>query len=214
VTVNGDSPVVGLDIDGTLGDYHRHFLAFATGWLGKTMPAPEDINPGLPLHRYMRVSKARYRECKLAYRQGGMKRSMPAYPGARELTQHVRKKGAAVWICTTRPYLRLDNIDPDTRAWLRRNGIQYDGVLFGERKYAELARIVTPARVLLVVDDLVECILAAQRAGIAYGLLRDQPYNRYYKERCNPMCERVHSMRQIQQVFDNRLVLWNRSHHG
>jgi hypothetical protein len=82
--------VVGLDIDGTIGDYHGHFLTFAAAWLGKAMPAPADINPGLPLHRHMRVSKERYRQVKLAYRQGGLKRSMPVYPGARELTVHVR----------------------------------------------------------------------------------------------------------------------------
>lgn len=171
-------PVVALDIDGTLGDYHGHFLRFAEQWCGKAMPKAED-NPGLPLYSFMKVSKATYRACKLAYRQGGMKRSMPVYEGASELTRYIRRLGAEVWICTTRPYLRLDNIDPDTRHWLRRNRIQYDGVLFGEKKYRDLAEI-AGQRVLVVADDLPEMVDAAyQHLPWASILMRDQPYNRH-----------------------------------
>jgi len=174
-------PIVALDIDGTLGDWHRHFLTFAAQWTGRPMPAPEDINPGLPLHRHMGMSKATYRQCKLAFRQGGLKRSMPVYDGARELTVRLRKAGAEVYICTTRPYLRLDNIDPDTRHWLRRNGIQYDGVLFGEHKYRDLAKFVGADRIVAVLDDLPEmCEQAAQVIGErASVLLRSQPYNQH-----------------------------------
>jgi phosphoglycolate phosphatase-like HAD superfamily hydrolase len=174
---NGKRPVVGLDIDGTLGDYHGHFLKFAEGWIGKKMPRPDEINPGLPLHKFMAVSKQTYRQCKLAYRQGGLKRSMPAYDGARELTVAIRKTGAEVWIATTRPYLRLDNIDPDTRHWLRRNGIQYDAVLWGEHKYRDLVRQAGVERVVCVMDDLRELTTQATRLGMD-AILRDQPYNR------------------------------------
>lgn len=172
-------PVVALDIDGTLGDYHGHFLRFASAWVGKPMPLPDEINPGLPLHKHMRISKETYRACKLAYRQGGMKRSMPVYPGASELTKAIRKAGAEVWITTTRPYLRLDNIDPDTRHWLRRNGIQYDAVIYGEHKYRDLVRNVGANRVILVVDDLPEMIEQAM-GRLLPSVLRDQPYNRHY----------------------------------
>lgn len=172
-------PVIGLDIDGTLGDYHGHFLRFAEGWFGRRLPSPEETNPGLPLHRFMKVTKRDYRECKLAYRQGGLKRTMPAYPGAAALTNYVRILGAEVWICTTRPWQRLDNIDPDTREWLRRNKIEYDYVLYGEDKYEELERQVGKDRVIAVVDDLPEMILEAARLELGPRYLRDQPYNRH-----------------------------------
>ena len=174
-------PVVALDIDGTLGDYHGHFTRFAEQWTGRPMPDPAAINPGLPLHRHLGMAKSTYRACKLAYRQGGMKRSMPVYPGAADMIREFRKAGADVWICTTRPYLRLDNIDPDTRHWLRRNHIQYDGVLFGERKYRDLARIVGADRVVAVLDDLVDMVEQADRLGMP-AYLRDQPYNRYTED--------------------------------
>lgn len=171
-------PVVALDIDGTLGDYHSHFINFARGWTGRDLPSPESINPGIPLHRHLGMSKATYRQCKLAYRQGGMKRSMPAYPLASELTRQLRRNGADVWICTTRPYLRLDTIDPDTRHWLRRNGIQFDGILYGEHKYSDLTKIVGRDRVIGVLDDLPEVLDRARALGLEC-YLRDQPYNRY-----------------------------------
>jgi hypothetical protein len=85
-----------------------------------------------------------------------------------------------VWICTTRPYLRLDNIDPDTREWLRRNKIQHDAVLWGSNKYRELVRIAGRERVVAVLDDLPEMAEQAASVGIAPVYLRDQPYNRHY----------------------------------
>lgn len=154
---NGATPVVGIDVDGTLGRYHEHFLTFARGWLGVRgyWPGPmvtrnERTTTGEPipwtddgyfgecsLAEYMGISKATYRKCKLAYRRGGLKRSMPPYPGARDLMVGLRKR-AWVVVCTTRPYLHLDNIEPDTVEWLRRNMIPYDGILMGEHKYRNL----------------------------------------------------------------------------
>lgn len=179
-----NAPIVALDIDGTLGDYHGHFTRFAEQWTGRNLPDPEENTSGIPFHKHLGISKATYRQCKLAYRQGGMKRSMPVYPGASDLTKYIRSCGVQVWICTTRPYLRLDNIDPDTRHWLRRGegpgkSIQYDAVLFGEHKYRDLWSI-AGNRVLFVVDDLPPMLVQAKDAGDYYTVLRDQPYNRHW----------------------------------
>jgi hypothetical protein len=123
---------------------------------------------------------------------------MPVYLGASELTQQIRSAGAEVWLCTTRPYLRLDNVDPDTREWLRRNRIQYDALLFDPAhkedgtKYHELARQ-AKERVASVVDDLPEMIEAASEAFPGMGpILRDQPYNRHYENaRRSGSCEEI-----------------------
>jgi hypothetical protein len=195
---NGDGrPVVAIDIDGTLADYHGWFLRFAELYLGKPMPAPGEINPGQPLYRFMGITKAQYREVKLAYRQGGMKRSMPCLDGAAEMVRNIRGrrwwKGAygngieaEVWICTTRPYLRLDNIDPDTREWLRRNDInKYDALLFdptdGDNKYGELRRQ-AGSRVACALEDLPEQAVRALGAGVPFVFVRDQPYNQQYQD--------------------------------
>ena len=198
-------PIVAVDIDGTLGDYHRHFLRFAEGWIGREMPDPSEINPGLPLSRFMGVSKATYRQCKLAYRQGGLKRSMPVYDGASQLSRAIRKAGAELWICTTRPYLRLDNIDPDTRHWLRRNRIQYDAVLWGEHKYRDLVKHVGLNRVVGVIDDLPEMAAQAQSLGIDNVYLRNQPYNVHVE---NVM--RVQNLGQAETALVLDIMAWKR----
>ena len=177
---NGTGPVVAIDIDGTLGDYHGHFLRFAAEWYGRDMPSPTDINPGLPLHKFMRTSKATYRQCKLAYRLGGLERSMPVYEGASDLTALVRQAGAELWLATTRPYLKLDSQSVNTRHWLRRHNIQYDALIFGERKYRDLARIVGVNRIAAVLDDLPELYSQAYSLGIMGTVLRDQPYNKHF----------------------------------
>lgn len=173
------SPVVAIDIDGTLGDYHGWFIQFAEMWVGRKLPSPHEINPGQKLNKHLKMSKSTYRQCKLAYRQGGLKRGMPVYDGARELTVAIRKTGAKVYICTTRPYLRLDNIDPDTRHWLRRNKIQFDGVIWGPNKYRDLVRYIGSDRIVALIDDLPEMLEQARCVGIGNIYMRDQPYNRH-----------------------------------
>lgn len=188
---NGDGkPVVSLDIDGTLGDYHLHFFNFAALYFGPLraakFPDPVTINPGIPLWEHMGLTLREYRDAKLAYRQGGWKRWMPVYPGAAELTRAIRRAGAEVWLCTTRPYLRLDNVDPDTREWLGRGRMEYDALLFDpvnedETKYHELYRQVGD-RIASIVEDLPEMLDAAEYLRIpklTMPILRDQPYNRH-----------------------------------
>ena len=205
---NGEGkPIVALDIDGTLGDYHSNFLEFADRYFASGCGSWMELsrkkdNPGLPLWEWMGISHRDYRDAKLAYRQGGWKRWMPCYEGAAELTEGIRAEGAEVWLCTTRPYLRLDNVDPDTREWLRRGRIQYDALLFDPAheedgtKYHELARQ-AGARVASVVDDLPEMIEAAHDAGLCQfpnlgPILRDQPYNRHYENwRRSMSCEEI-----------------------
>jgi hypothetical protein len=170
------------------------------------MPDPAANTGGVPFYKHLGMSKAQYRKCKLAYRQGGMKRSMPCYPGARDLTIHIRNAGVQVWICTTRPYLRLDNIDPDTRHWLKRNGIQYDGVLFGEHKYRDLVKILGHERIVAVVDDLPEMMDQALDLGLT-ACLRTQPYNHGYSRSGN-WC-RADSMFDIRCHFDKVYPAYN-----
>lgn len=128
---------------------------------------------------------------------------MPCYEGSSDAVRAIRKAGAEVWICTTRPYLRLDNIDPDTRHWLRRNGIQYDGVIFGSTKYNVLRRIVGADRIVAVFDDLPEQYDRARNIGLP-AMLRDQPYNRFRND-----AERVSSSQEIATEAIRRSRQWS-----
>jgi hypothetical protein len=170
-----------MDIDGTIGQYHRHFINFASGYLGRRITLEYDGR--VPLYRWCGVSKERYRRIKLAYRKGSLKRSMPPIEWARAMTIEVSKV-ADIYYCTTRPYLAYDNIDEDTRWWLRHNGMRGKGVLWGEHKYRELARLVGKGRVATVVDDEPTMLEQAQKVFDLYPVMAVRPHNRlaWYKD--------------------------------
>lgn len=174
-------PVFALDIDGTLVQYHRHFLEFASSYFGKPM-MPNGYDSRLPLYRYMGVSKERYRKCKMAYRKGEMKRSVPLlpapYPQADDLTRTLRKWGGEVWLCTTRPYLAYDHVDDATRENMRRHGVQYDHIMWGPNKYRDLRKAVGLQRIVAVLDDVPEMVGQAYGLGMpaAFAL---RPHNRH-----------------------------------
>jgi hypothetical protein len=198
-------PVVALDIDGTLGDYHGHFLRFAESWYGRPMPAASEINPGLPLHRFMRTSKQTYRQCKLAYRQGGLERSMPVYPGAAQLTKSIRRVGAELWLATTRPYLKMDTQSPDTRHWLKINHIQFDHMISGPHKYRDLVKQVDKDRIVCILDDLPEMCEQAGSLGLNV-LMRDQPYNKHVGY------NRIHNLVDAEDCILAWIASWEENH--
>lgn len=155
------TPILAVDLDGTLGDYHNHFTHFAASWLGQHLPLSYDGS--IPFHRYLGLDIDLYRQIKLAYRQGGMKRTMKPLEGAGELVRGASNLGAEIWVTTTRPYMRLDNVDPDTREWLRRYDLPFDHMLYDDDKYEQMAAQVDSERVVAIVDDLPEQIEAAAR---------------------------------------------------
>lgn len=145
-------PILAIDVDGTMGMYHRHFLRFASYYWNRHVPPVYDGS--VPLHTFLGVTKEEYRACKLAYRQGGQKRSMPIHDGAQMLVQRMNAVHVEIWITTTRPYMRLDNVDPDTREWLRRYGLEpYAGLLYDEDKYGRLTELVDKGRIIGVLED-------------------------------------------------------------
>lgn len=159
-------PVIALDIDGTLGDYHEHFLRFAEAYFGLDghwLNYDAHLFPsfGQWWAQAHGLTIEEYRQAKLAYRQGGMKRSMPIFAGAQALAWSIRDAGAELWITTTRPYLSLDSVVPDTMFWLHRHDIEYDYMLFDDDKYAILAHRVDPRRVVAIFDDTPELYDAA-----------------------------------------------------
>lgn len=162
-------PVVGIDIDGTLARYHEHFFNFAAQWLGADPHILNlwlEYNGGLDIATWMDIDKRTYRQIKLAYRQGGMKRCMPIFLFARYFMRELANMGLDVWITTTRPYLQVGNVDDDTREWLRRHELPYDHIIYEDDKYGDLLRQVDKARVLCVLDDQLEDHNRAVELGI------------------------------------------------
>jgi hypothetical protein len=171
-------PVVAHDIDGSFGDFHVHFLAFAESYLGVDplhystdyVAIWNDYDGSIGFKEWFceeyDINSVTWRQIKLAYRQGGMKRTMPCFKASRNIAEYTRSQGAELWITTSRPAYRLDNIDPDTLEWCRRNRIPFDHILFDDDKYDLLAEQVDSERVIAVFDDLGEMYdIAALRFG-------------------------------------------------
>jgi hypothetical protein len=179
-------PVVAIDIDGTLGDYHDHFIDFAVRWLGHGYAKPKGswAYDGSESHRdwftrTMDVDVTTFRAIKLAFRQGGMKRTMPIYRESTPTINYVRELGAEVWLTTTRPWERFDRVDPDTRHWLSEHQIEFDGLIYDDAKMTALAERVDVERVVAVVDDLIEVLEEANQAfPNAVTILRKTIHNR------------------------------------
>lgn len=181
------TPVVAVDLDGTLADFHGHFITFLLAYFDKTaLPMDHDYQGGGPgtfrafCQERFDLTDKDWHDAKLAYRQGGQKRTMPIRDGAEELCDAIHQEGAELWVTTTRPYLSLDTIVPDTVEWLRRHQIEYDGMLFDEFKYVEFARRIDTHRVVAVLDDLQEMCEAAAEImyfGSDVPILVENDYN-------------------------------------
>lgn len=176
-----NAPVIALDIDGTLAQYYTHFQWFAEIYLQKPLNCNFNREFRGEFNEALGLDKETYRKIKLAYRQGGMKRSIKPMEGAGELVRLIRQAGVQVWICTTRPWNRLDNIDPDTTFWLNNTVGRVDGVIYGEDKYRDLIDSVGKDRILGVLDDLPENYLTAKNLGLN-SVLMAGPHNEWFTE--------------------------------
>src|SRR5262245_56185367 len=203
-------PVLAVDIDGTLGDYHAHWFAFAEDWLGEAGHERAQTYQGdISMADHMGIDKRTYRMIKLAYRQGGMKRSMPRFPGARELLLWLGVENVEIWLTTTRPYLQIGNIDEDTREWLRRNRLPYDHILYDEDKYNALLAHVDRERVVCVLDDQYEPeYRRAIQLGLSPIILRTR-YNQRKIDINGPDEMNVaYSLGIAAEMIDKRLQTW------
>lgn len=200
------TPVVAIDIDGTLGNYYYHFSSFFSSYYN--VHIPHEYTGATEYWEYfksMGFSRNDYREAKLAYRQGGQKRTMPCFQGARELTNDLHKKGVEIWITTSRPYLRLDNIDPDTREWLRRNDIHYDGMIYGKDKYSQLMNNLGKSRIVTVLDDLPEMFDQAKVLGLD-PIQMGRIHNSSNASKREP---RVLHLQAAQQLIERKVEAWS-----
>lgn len=158
------TPVFVSDIDGTLGDYYSHFRDFAEGYWCR--PMHRDWNGVGNWEDHLGMTQQEYRQTKLAYRQGGMKRNLPLYGDTLTFMDRLNEMGVDIWLATTRPYQRLDNIDPDTKFWVDKHGWTIAGLLYGDDKFQQICQAVDPSRIIGVVDDLVENLLQAAMLGL------------------------------------------------
>lgn len=204
-------PVVAIDIDGTLADYHTHLIEFAEEWLGRPLSRAYDGREPMRefVARAWEVDHTLFRQIKLAFRQGGMKRTMQPYANASWLCYTLRDRsiGAEVWLTTTRPWERFDRVDPDTREWLSRQSIEFDGLLYHDDKMKELAERVDPARVVAVLDDQTDVLGDARDQGW-FPILSRMHYNR----RMPWAGHEADDLASAAAIIIQRITIWRNDH--
>lgn len=212
-------PVVGIDIDGTLGQYHAHFWDFLRMYLAVPCPDPTPIYDGRESFREwgMRnygIDERTWYDIKLAWRQGAGKRLMPIRRGAASFVRSIRDLASEpeIWITTTRPYNRLDNVDPDSREWLRRHDVPFDHLLYDDDKYVTLSERVDPERVVAVLDDLPDmCLAAAVAFGPNVPILMRTDFNLGVLDQV-PFVANTYT--DATKMIHQRIKLWERKHRG
>lgn len=208
------SPVVLIDIDGTIANYHDSLSQFCLRYWNVWVPRPiEELvctwNGEGNFEDYLGLTRAQYQEAKLAFRQGGHKRWMPVYYEAFDFIDKLERMGVNIWFTTTRPWQRLDNVDPDTREWLQRHGFRYEGLLYDEFKYSKILDIVDRDRILGVIDDLPEMYDHAIEEGLAAFQVA-RTHNSGPSQRRQVRGTLGHAV----QWVHNRLTEWEKQHEG
>lgn len=206
-------PVVAIDIDGTLARYHESFITFTAAYLNQY----EKLNHWLTydgcveLSDFLGLPKYEYREIKLAFRQGGNKRWMEAFGGAETFMALVKDLGVELWVTTTRPWQRLDNVDPDTRHWLDRRGIAFDHLIYDENKYQMLLDMVGHGRVVAVLDDELEQYEIAESLGL-FPILRRTCFNRGRGLRVQPRPRQAQNFPEAYALIQQAVTAWHKEH--
>lgn len=206
-------PVLAVDIDGTLGNYHDHFTNFCEMYFQRDFP--HSYRGAGDFENYLGLTRTDYRAAKLAYRQGGMKRSMLPYGGAHLLLSMAESLGVEVWVATTRPYQRLDNIDPDTRFWMEKRDMRYHAMLYGDDKYDQLNMHVDPERIVMVLDDLWSQIAKADAFWPNKAWLVERKHNEVDREESlsgNQWCPRIMNMTLAANELAAEVVRWEHAH--
>jgi hypothetical protein len=204
-------PVVAVDVDGCISEYHNSLRDHCVRYWNLS-PHPCEFGSWNGIGNFedwIGITNAQYREAKLAYRQGGYKRWSPVYEGLDSLVSmisHLKEQFLLeVWVTTQRPWLRLDNVDPDTRFWLDKHFPDYDHLLYHDQKYTELAGRVEADRVVAVVDDLPEMV--AQAAG-AFGSKVPLMIHRPHNSLAHPSVPRVENLEAFAERLHERTTKW------
>lgn len=202
-------PVVALDIDNTLSDYSGSLLGFADGYLalGRGRELVRRYKGG-SLREHMDIDAHTYRQMKVAYRQGGGKRIQRTMPGAVLLCVAIKQCDVELWLTTTRPYLKFDSTDPDTRFWLDVNGFKYDHLLYEDDKYERLVEIVGRDRICAVLDDdVAQCYTATE-----LGLTVTQAGSQYNSDEDWVWGSRVEGLTEAGWWILDRIAAWKEKH--
>ena len=169
-----ESRIAAVDIDGVLADYPRSFVEYVNHELGTQYTVDSVVSYDVYTSLGLSVEIGMY--LKDRYRETGQKRFIPVLPGAREFLQRLQAEGYTIVLITARPYEQYSRIYADTLEWLARNDLEYDFLIFHEKKEEYLVNSIGNGAIRFFVDDVAGNANTVSMLGIPCYLL-NRPYN-------------------------------------
>jgi hypothetical protein len=153
--INKEEKIIGIDIDGVLGEYPEWFLQFVFNETGFSFNSLEEVKNNL--------GSLKYEQLKSQYRQLGWKATMPACKHASKFTNIIHEKGYKVIILTARPYKEYYTIYPDTLKFLNDNNIYFDAIIWDKEKHLKIIKEFP--KMLFMVEDSMDIAKAVAKEG-------------------------------------------------
>jgi len=119
-----------LDLDDTLAEsipYWVNWINEKKGTHYKTLDEAKD---------FLRYRE--YKNLKAEFRSSGAKANILPKPYASEFTKELHKMDYQIIIVTRRPFSMHKNLFKLTKNWLEKNDIEYDGLIFEDKKHLKI----------------------------------------------------------------------------
>lgn len=140
-----NSKVCVFDIDGVLNYYPTPWINFVNAEKGMVFNNLQEVKNSLSYNEYKRLKKL--------YRESGVKSELKPREGAIELINKLRSQGYLIVIISARPIYDCPSLYKQTTDWLDSRGIQYDNLIFSDRKQFEVIKFY-PKMHFMIEDNL------------------------------------------------------------
>jgi len=168
-----DENIIGLDLDGCIADYPKSYYDFIYKQTGKRVEDDGTYNIYENVAKVFGEEKAK--ELKSLYRETGEKRFIEKLDGASEFAKVARKKGYKIIILSARPCKEHPRIFADTIEWLKKNDIEYDAIIFDNKKEERIINKF-PNLKFMIDDEPVTAVRIAKKGYKVF--LVDKKYNK------------------------------------
>lgn len=155
-----------FDIDGVLNYYPKTWVDFVNEETGSNFESLNIMKDNL--------SYRQYKALKEKYRISGVKENLDIRFRAKEAIDGLRELGYKIIIISARPVTKYSTLYKQTVNWLTKNGIEFDNLIFSERKQFEVIKYY-PEMSFMVEDNR---MLANIIASLGFKVfLMDNKYN-------------------------------------
>jgi hypothetical protein len=170
-----NSCVLICDIDGTLADYRRGFIAWLVD-MGEIDPTETDSYESLLMDTNIEMSYPAYEVLKESFEEAGGYANLPPYVESISTLRALKSLGVYIIVYTARPVTKHKRIWYDTWKWLRENNIPADELHIGSEDRILKASSLQKTNKVFIFDDDPSLIRRAANSGLTV-YAKSFPYN-------------------------------------